>query len=109
MLFRTAIGSSARRTISTKTCHYGSNPWSTGSVLSEHAIRCLLGTRFTRQREEAHRVGLFVFIVDGADEHVVGDVVEVASVLEPWTGHGDVISCALALGLDQHLYNAILL
>jgi hypothetical protein len=65
----------------------------------------VLGIRLTRQRKEAHRVGLFVFIVDGADEHVVRDVVEVASVLKPWACHRDVISCALALGLDQHLCN----
>lgn len=46
-------------------------------------------------------VGLTVGLVDGTDEHVVGDVVQMTTVLEPGTGHGDVISGGLALGLDQ--------
>lgn len=45
---------------------------------------------------------LAVLRVDGADEHVVGDVVQVAAVLEPGARHGDVVGGALALGLDQH-------
>lgn len=32
-------------------------------------------------------VGFAVGGVDGADEHVVGDVVEVTAVLQPWAGH----------------------
>lgn len=35
------------------------------------------------------------------DEHVVGDVVQVPPVLEPWPSHADVVCGALALGLDQ--------
>jgi len=46
-------------------------------------------------------VGLIVGLVDGTDQHVVGDVVKVTTVLEPGTGHGDVISGGLALGLDE--------
>jgi len=64
-------------------------------------------------------VGLTVVGVDGTDQHVVGNVVQVTSVLQPWTcafcqlneniipseesltGHRDVISGSLALGLDQ--------
>ena len=46
-------------------------------------------------------VGLTVGGVDGTDQHVVGDVVKVTTVLEPGTGHGDVISGGLALGLDE--------
>jgi len=45
-------------------------------------------------------VGLAVRNVDGTDEHVVGDVVQVPAVLEPGPGHGDVIRCALTLDLS---------
>lgn len=41
--------------------------------------------------------------VDSSDEEVVRDVVEVTTELEPGTSHGDVIGCALALGLDEDL------
>ena len=46
-------------------------------------------------------VGLTVLGVDGTDQHVVGDVVEVTAVLEPGTGHGDVVGGGLAVGLKQ--------
>ncbi len=46
-------------------------------------------------------VGLAVLGVDGTNQHVVGDVVKVATVLEPWASHGDVVSGGLALTLDQ--------
>jgi len=46
-------------------------------------------------------VGLAVGSVDGTDEHVVRDVVQVATVLEPRAGHGDVVGGGLALSLDQ--------
>lgn len=46
-------------------------------------------------------VGLAVGGVDGTDQHVVGDVVKVTTVLEPGTGHGDVVSGGLALSLDE--------
>jgi hypothetical protein len=46
-------------------------------------------------------VGLTVLSVDGTDQHVVGDVVQVSTVLQPGTGHGDVISGGLALALDE--------
>ena len=49
-----------------------------------------------------NRVGLAVLGVDGADEHVVADVGEVATELEPGTRHGDVVGGALAESLDQH-------
>ena len=32
-------------------------------------------------------VGLTVLSVDGTDQHVVGDVVQVATVLQPWASH----------------------
>jgi hypothetical protein len=35
------------------------------------------------------------------DEHVVADVVQVSTVLQPRPSHGDVVSGALALGLDE--------
>jgi len=37
--------------------------------------------------------------VHSRDEHVVGDVVQVTSVLEPWAGHADVVRGALAVDL----------
>lgn len=46
-------------------------------------------------------VGLTVGSVDGTDKHVVRDVVEMATVLQPWTGHRDVVGGGLALSLDQ--------
>lgn len=46
-------------------------------------------------------VDLAVLGVGGANEEVVGDVVQVPSVLEPWASHTDVVRRALALGLDQ--------
>lgn len=46
-------------------------------------------------------VGLAVGGVDGTDQHVVGDVVKVTTVLEPRAGHGDVVGGGLALGLDE--------
>ena len=49
----------------------------------------------------AYVVRLAVLVVDGADEHVVGDVVQVAAILEPRTGGADVIGGALALDLDE--------
>ena len=48
-----------------------------------------------------HLVGLTVLGVDGTDQHVVGDVVKVTTVLQPRTGHGDVICCGFALTLDK--------
>ncbi len=34
-----------------------------------------------------HLVGFSVCSVDGTDKHVVGDVVEMATVFQPWAGH----------------------
>ena len=47
-------------------------------------------------------VGLAVGRVDGTDKHVVGDVVKMSTVLEPRTGHGDVVSGGLAVALDKN-------
>jgi len=49
-------------------------------------------------------VGLVVLRVNGSDEHVVGDVVKMAAVLEPGAGSADVVGRALALGLDQDVH-----
>jgi len=38
-------------------------------------------------QDVADGVGLSVLVVDGADQHVVGDVVQVSTVLQPRTGH----------------------
>lgn len=46
-------------------------------------------------------VSLTVLGVDGTNEHVVGDVVKMATVLQPWASHGDVVSGGLALALDE--------
>jgi hypothetical protein len=46
-------------------------------------------------------VGFLVGLVDGTNQHVVGDVVKVTTVLQPGTGHGDVVGGGLALGLDE--------
>lgn len=47
-------------------------------------------------------VGLAVLSVDGTDKHVVRDVVQVSTVLQPGTGHRDVIGGGLALSLDEN-------
>lgn len=44
---------------------------------------------------------LVVLSVQASNQEVVGDVVQVASVLEPGTRHADVVGCALALHLDE--------
>jgi hypothetical protein len=46
-------------------------------------------------------VGLAVLSVNGTNQHVVGDVVQVSTVLQPRTGHGDVVGGGFALALDQ--------
>lgn len=46
-------------------------------------------------------VGLAVLSVDSTNQHVVRDVVKVATVLQPWASHGDVIGGSLALALDE--------
>lgn len=47
----------------------------------------------------AHRVGLAVLYVDGANEQVVGDVVQVPTELEPGAGGGDMVRGALPFDL----------
>ena len=44
-------------------------------------------------------VDFVVLRVDGSDEHVVGDVLQVAAELQPGAGRRDVIRRALALHL----------
>ena len=46
-------------------------------------------------------VDLAIVAVDGTDEHVVGDVVKVTTVLEPLASGRDVVGGALALDLDK--------
>jgi hypothetical protein len=58
-----------------------------GTVL---AVECVLNL-----------VGLAVLGVDGTDQHVVRDVVQMSTVLQPGTGHGDVVGGGLALALDE--------
>ena len=58
-------------------------------------------------------VDLAILGVGGTDEEVVGDVVQVSTVLEPGPSHADVVGGALALCLDQdggilqHVTNSI--
>ena len=44
-------------------------------------------------------VGFHVLDVDGADEHVVGNVVEMTAILQPRTRHRNVVSRAFAVDL----------
>mmetsp|Transcript_7113 Transcript_7113/g.10670 ORF Transcript_7113/g.10670 Transcript_7113/m.10670 type:complete len:313 (-) Transcript_7113:1449-2387(-) len=72
-----------------------------------HARRLVLPRHVRhRTRRTAQLVGHLVdrpgLRVDGPNEHVVGDVVQVAAVLEPGPGHADVVGGALPLRLDQH-------
>lgn len=46
-------------------------------------------------------VGFAVLSVDGTDEAVLGDVLQMSTVLQPGATGGNVISRTLALGLDQ--------
>lgn len=49
-----------------------------------------------------YAVDLVVLCVESADEHVVADVVQVPSELEPWAGHRDVVGRALTLSLRNN-------
>ena len=46
-------------------------------------------------------VDAVVVDVDGADKHVVGDVIQVTAELEPGPGGADVVRGALALHLEE--------
>ena len=74
------------------------NPWdASGFVLSGN----VWDTTSFASSPVADVVHLFVLRVETSDEEVVGDVVQVATELQPWTGGGDVVSGALALDLDE--------
>ena len=96
--------------------------WLEGSVFAGRALAVVVlandapgdGVGLVRARNVWHAlvlaselvldgVGLTVGAVDGTNQHVVGDVVQVAAVLEPGAGHRDVVGRALALDLDQNL------
>lgn len=47
----------------------------------------------------AHGVGLAIFNVDGTNEQIIGDVVQVPTELEPGAGSGDVVSGTLPFDL----------
>ena len=47
----------------------------------------------------AHGVGLAIFDVDGTDEQIIGDVVQVPTELEPGAGSRDVVSGTLPFDL----------
>jgi len=46
-------------------------------------------------------VGFSVLRIDSSDQKVVGDVVQMTSVFEPWTGHRDVVGGTFAFGLNE--------
>jgi len=75
------------------------NPWDT--LLLVITSSSWDGTVFTSS-EVLYLVCLSVIRVDGTDKHVVGDVVKMSTVLQPRTGHRDVISGGLALALNQN-------
>lgn len=54
-------------------------------------------------------VSLATVSTDGANQHVVGDVVKMSTVLQPRTGHRDVIGGSLANSLDENgnLFNVL--
>jgi hypothetical protein len=47
-------------------------------------------------------IHLAVVGINGTNEHVVGDVLEVTTVFEPRASHGNVVGGALALNLDKN-------
>ena len=46
-------------------------------------------------------VDLAILRVDSSNQHVIGDVVEMAAIFQPRPSHADVVCCALTLHLDQ--------
>lgn len=64
-------------------------------------LGCLGDTGILVREDITDAVDLLVFRVDRADQCVVRDVLQVSAVAEPWACRRDVISCALALHLDQ--------
>lgn len=79
---------------------------STGTVLRcESALAYLVVASSVRYRAKllgdsiAHRVGFAVFNVDGTDEQVVRDVIQVPTELEPRTSGRNVVCGALAFDL----------
>lgn len=49
-----------------------------------------------------HIIHLFIFCIGGGEEHVVGDVVQVATELEPGSSGRDVVCRTLSLHLLAH-------
>src|SRR4030042_673800 len=47
-------------------------------------------------------IGLLVEIVHRSDHEVIGDVVEMSAVSQPWSGHGDMVSRTFACHFDEH-------
>src|SRR5690606_13043924 len=39
--------------------------------------------------------------IDGANQHIVRDIIEVTSVFQPWTSHGDMVSSTFSVGFNQ--------
>ncbi|EEQ36878.1 aconitate hydratase, mitochondrial precursor [Clavispora lusitaniae ATCC 42720] len=54
-------------------------------------------------------VGFTVFCVGGTNHVVVGDVLQVATVFQPWTGHRNVVSGGLTNSLNQDWHSQSIL
>ena len=82
--------------------------WSNQNLYSNHSTATHLvvtshighAAKFTSQLV-LDAVDAVVVDVDGADKHVVGDVIQVTAELEPGPGSADVVCRALALDLEE--------
>jgi len=75
------------------------NPWDTlGLVVTSSSWNSIIFA----SGKVLDLVGFTILGVDGTNQHVVGDVVQMSTVLEPRTGHGNVISSSFALALDEN-------
>src|SRR5450432_304545 len=63
--------------------------------------RCRNGVVLTCS-EVLDLVSFSISSINGTDQHVVGDVVQVSTVFEPRPGHGNVVGGCLALGLYEN-------
>src|SRR5690606_5696792 len=48
-------------------------------------------------------ISSIIEVVDCTGEQVVRNIIEVSSILKPWTSHRNMVCCTLALGLDKEL------
>lgn len=66
-------------------------------------IPCVFGKRFDLAVEDVFALpGFMPERVDGAEKHIVGDMIEMASEFQPRTSRGNVIRRAFAFGFDEN-------